>query len=136
MKFSIPLSTYVNMKCKINSLIVHLKFYLDVFWWIFQSLKTAFMGKKNEVFETLEKGICYIGSKENGETEISVLLALAQESRACKIYSGRAMNSSITNYCHRKMFLYMNFDIENWMDFCLFVWCIYWKWKKLSDSSI
>lgn len=27
------------------------------------------------------------------------------------------MNFSITNYCHREMFLYMNSDIENWMDF-------------------
>lgn len=50
--------------------------------------------------------------------------------------SGRVMNSSITNYCHREMFLYMNFDIEKWMEF-LFVCMLHLlKMKKLSDSSI
>lgn len=35
------------------------------------------MGEKNWVSDTLEKKICYIGSKENGETETSVELSRA-----------------------------------------------------------
>lgn len=75
------------------------------------------MWKKNELLETPEREICYIQSKENGETETSHLLTQAQESRGCKMCSGNIMNFCITNYCHREMFSYMNSDIENWMDF-------------------
>lgn len=46
------------------------------------------------------------------------------------------MNSSITNYCHREMLLYMNFDIENWMDF-LFVCMLHLlKMKKSSVTAV
>lgn len=116
-KLNIPLSTCVHIKHKINSPVVYLKFYLHVFCCIPQPLQRAFMGKKNELFETQEREICYIQSKENGETEISGLLAQAWESIGCKMHSESVTDSSITNYCHKEMFLYMNFDIENWMDF-------------------
>lgn len=77
MKLNIPLSTCVHIKRKINSPVVYMKFYLDVFCCVSQSLQRAFMGKNNELFETPEREICYIQSKENGETETSGLLTQA-----------------------------------------------------------
>lgn len=77
MKLNIPLSTYVHIKCKINSSVVYLKFYLGVFCCVSQLLQRAFMGKKNELFKTPEREICYMQSKENGETETSGLLTQA-----------------------------------------------------------
>lgn len=136
MKLNIPLSTCMHIKRKINSPVVYLQFYLGVFCCVSQPLQKAFMGKKNELFETPEREICYIQGKENGETETSGLLTEAQESRGCKMCSGSIMNSSITNYCHREMLLYMNFDIENWMDF-LFVCMLHLlKMKKSSVTAV
>lgn len=43
------------------------------------------------------------------------------------------MNSSITNYCHREMFLYMNSDTENWMDFFV---CLYVAFIENEKSSV
>lgn len=65
MKLNIPLSTCVHIKCKINSPVVYLKFYLDVFY-CFSLITESFYVKEERAFRDSKKRDLLFPKKENG----------------------------------------------------------------------